>query len=355
MDLELWKASIELALVFLIPMALICFIVYVTKASQYKKTDYAKQTHFPFWHTLFNLGKRGEYFTYDCLSKLQGRKRFIFNCYIPKEDGTTTEIDVLMLHESGIYVFESKNYSGWIFGTETQKMWTQSLPAGKGRSRKEHFLNPIIQNKGHLKWLKEYLGNNTLPFYSYIVFSERCTLKDIRLNIGSHHHVVKRNDLAAAVKKNIMQVGTKLSNETIDELFDKLYPLSQVDAAQKQEHIDQIREKFLQSTAENNNKANENAVPAMNVAPKSDEGNASTNNNAGVNDASKANGATEIENAITDKVDNEQPPISDADAIVCPRCGGKLVKRISRRGEHAGSKFWGCSNYPKCRYIRPIE
>lgn len=352
MDFGLWKACIDLASVFVVPVALICLIVYVVKASQYKKTDYAKQTHFPFWHTLFNLGKRGEYFTYDCLSKLQGRKRFVFNCYIPKEDGTTTEIDVLMLHESGIYVFESKNYSGWIFGTETQKMWTQSLPAGKGRSRKEHFLNPIIQNKGHLKWLKEYLGNDTLPFYSYIVFSERCTLKDIRLNIDTNHHVVKRNDLAAAVKKNINDVGTKLSNETIDELFDELYPLSQVDAAQKQKHIDQIQEKFVQSTAENNDKTNENAVPATDIAPKLDAESVLTNNDSGVNDTSASNKMSESNNV---PVGNEQPLINEADAMICPKCGGKLVKRISRRGEHTGSKFWGCSNYPKCRYIRPID
>lgn len=40
------------------------------------------------------------------------------NLYLPKEDGSTTEIDLIMLSETGILVFESKNYSGWIFGDE---------------------------------------------------------------------------------------------------------------------------------------------------------------------------------------------------------------------------------------------
>ena len=45
--------------------------------------------------------------------------------------GRTSEIDLLMIHEKGIFVFESKNYSGWIFGSADQLHWTQSLQNGK--------------------------------------------------------------------------------------------------------------------------------------------------------------------------------------------------------------------------------
>jgi DNA topoisomerase-1 len=34
----------------------------------------------------------------------------------------------------------------------------------------------------------------------------------------------------------------------------------------------------------------------------------------------------------------------------CPKCGAPLVYRIGRYG-----KFIGCSNYPKCNYIKPYE
>jgi ssDNA-binding Zn-finger/Zn-ribbon topoisomerase 1 len=30
---------------------------------------------------------------------------------------------------------------------------------------------------------------------------------------------------------------------------------------------------------------------------------------------------------------------------ICPRCGGRLVKRQGKYGS-----FYGCSNYPKCKY-----
>ena len=36
----------------------------------------------------------------------------------------------------------------------------------------------------------------------------------------------------------------------------------------------------------------------------------------------------------------------------CPVCNALMVKRLARRGVSAGSSFWGCSNYPKCRGTR---
>lgn len=44
----------------------------------------------------------------------------------------------------------------------------------------------------------------------------------------------------------------------------------------------------------------------------------------------------------------EQPP-------ECPNCGGKMVRRVARRGANAGKAFWGCADSPKCRGIVPLE
>ena len=87
------------------------------------------------------------------LSSLFGYKgKILKNIYIPKDDGTTTEVDLLFITQKGIFVIESKNYIGYIFGSEKQYKWTVTLYAGKdfiGRKRveKHQFLNPIIQNK----------------------------------------------------------------------------------------------------------------------------------------------------------------------------------------------------------------
>jgi ssDNA-binding Zn-finger/Zn-ribbon topoisomerase 1 len=35
---------------------------------------------------------------------------------------------------------------------------------------------------------------------------------------------------------------------------------------------------------------------------------------------------------------------------ICPRCGGKLVKKTGIYGE-----FFGCDNYPKCKFVLKIK
>ena len=96
----------------------------------------------------------------------------IKNLYLPKDNGETSEIDLIFITQKGIFVFESKNYSGWIFGDDKGKNWTAMLP----NKQKNYFYNPIKQNKTHLKWMRKYVGED-VPLFSIIVFSERCELR----------------------------------------------------------------------------------------------------------------------------------------------------------------------------------
>jgi len=47
------------------------------------------------------------------------------------------------------------------------------------------------------------------------------------------------------------------------------------------------------------------------------------------------------------------PPIPPQPQIakICPQCGGRLELRTAHQGVYAGNKFWGCSNFPRCRYV----
>lgn len=91
-----------------------------------------------------NAGQFGEYLIDYALQSngIEGERVVLTNLYLPMK-GKTTEIDLLMLHEKGIFVIESKYYSGWIFGSEDQLKWTQCFRNG----RKEHFYNPVKQNR----------------------------------------------------------------------------------------------------------------------------------------------------------------------------------------------------------------
>lgn len=41
-------------------------------------------------------------------------------------------------------------------------------------------------------------------------------------------------------------------------------------------------------------------------------------------------------------------------ANLCPKCGGELVLKTAQKGSNPGQKFWGCSNFPRCRYTKPV-
>lgn len=103
------------------------------------------------------MGRRGEKLTERELKLVQflGRdEKILRNVYIPKENGGTSEIDVLYITQKGIFVIESKNYSGWVFGSEKNYQWTVSLSNGI----KNKLYNPIKQNQTHMKWLQNYVG-----------------------------------------------------------------------------------------------------------------------------------------------------------------------------------------------------
>ena len=273
----------------------IALITGIKSYKDYINSEYYQITRTSYLKMWSDKGRSGEYSVYKALWNLKGYRKYLFNCYIPKTDGTTTEADIVMIHESGIYVFESKNYSGWIFGTETQREWTQTLPAGRGKSRKEHFFNPIMQNSGHIKWLQSYLKDfRNLKFYSYIVFGNGCELKNVTLTSGGYH-VVKREDVLEAVAHNAHSVTERMSESLINDIYEKLYPLTQMDESGKSEHIENIKRRYDKT-----------------FSPK---------------------------------------PAAEPQNKKCPRCGGQLVLKTARKGNYAGNKFYGCSNYPDCKYI----
>lgn len=91
-------------------------------------------------------------------------KAIFHDLYIQKPNGEYTQVDVAVATKAGIIVFEVKDYSGWIFGNENQRYWTQLLDYGKEKHR---FYNPVMQNAGHIQVIRRCLPQNPgIPIYS---------------------------------------------------------------------------------------------------------------------------------------------------------------------------------------------
>jgi hypothetical protein len=229
--------------VVVVPIAIIVTVavaaLLIVRWRRYKKSDYYEQKqNLTAWiNPPADKGAEGEFTLGSTLERLPGYKRLLFNVYVTKPDGTTTEVDVIMLHTSGIYVIESKNYRGWIFGSEGDRQWTQSFPNG----RKERFYNPVMQNEGHIKALMELLSKPRNSFHSVVVFGNDATLKKINLT-SSNSVVLRRGRLAGWFS------GLGLSNASddglvrmIDDMYQRLLPLTQTDETTRQRHIEQVR------------------------------------------------------------------------------------------------------------------
>jgi len=225
-----------LVLCFLIIYA----IIIISKYRRFNNSSYKSASGNGFFKTIFDKGNYGEFLTFAYLEKLDGKNKLMTNLYIPKSDGTTTELDLMMISQTGIYVFESKNYSGWIFGNEKDKNWTQMLQ----NKQKNRFFNPIWQNNGHINALKRAIEIDDSSLYkSYIIFSERCELKKITV-ASPNIKVLKRNVLIRTIKEDINTSEKRLTDQEIDKLFLKLQKYACVDELVKKAHIENIQKKL---------------------------------------------------------------------------------------------------------------
>ena len=129
-------------------------------------------------------------------------KTIFHDLYIKTKRGYT-QIDIVVPTDKGIFVFEVKDYSGWLFGNGKYAKWTQVLAYGQERHQ---FYNPIMQNARHIEALRntsEQLQN--IPIYSIIVFYGSCEIKDLT-NVPSDCWVVYDYD-AVRIVKNIMETA----------------------------------------------------------------------------------------------------------------------------------------------------
>ena len=170
----------------------------------------------------------GEQEVADTLSReLSYKDYFMFNNLIlPSENNGSTQIDHIVVSRFGVFVIESKDYQGWLFGDRDGKMWTQSLPGGKNKFQ---FQNPIHQNYAHIMALKNlmpFVGDN---FYGIVVFSDQSEIKTAPIP-----NVVHLSQLIGCIKQHMEQ---KLSDNDIQLAIGKLSYACQTVDITAAEHV----------------------------------------------------------------------------------------------------------------------
>jgi hypothetical protein len=134
------------------------------------------------WQHRKNLG---EAMIADTIGRHFPRPHLLLNnITLPMADGTT-QIDHVLVADTGIFVIEAKHYSGWIFGDPSQSQWTQTI-----YRRKSRFQNPLRQNYAHVKALQSLFSLPEDQFHSVVVFTGEAVFKS---DLGSN--VIQLADL----------------------------------------------------------------------------------------------------------------------------------------------------------------
>jgi len=118
-------------------------------------------------------GMVGEWFLNLCLGLFLDKREYhlLKDVTLPISQGTT-QIDHVIVSRFGLFVIETKNMKGWIFGNPAHKSWTQQIYRCKHR-----FQNPLHQNHLHVMTLKALLGLADQQLHSVIYFIGDCTFK----------------------------------------------------------------------------------------------------------------------------------------------------------------------------------
>ena len=174
-------------------------------------------------------GEYGESRVSDILCSLPEPYQVINNVLIHNKE-RTSQIDHNVVSLFGIFVIETKNYSGLISGAERSENWKESFKT----TGSHYFRNPIKQNWGHIYALSEYLNYDKRLFKSIIVFSDSAILR-----VNTTIPVIYISQL----KETIMSYQQELLLlEEIEPIAKRLREASVFDTETEDKHTQSVRE-----------------------------------------------------------------------------------------------------------------
>lgn len=174
-------------------------------------------------------GRKGEQKVAGYLDKLDANEYRVINNLLLKTEYGSSQIDHVIVSVYGIFVIETKNYRGWIVGSEYADNWKQVI-----YKRKETLRNPIKQNYGHIKALKEKLRlHNNIKYISIIAFTNRATLK-----VNTQTPVIYTRDLLNEIRRYNERT---LSIQEVNDIHNALASNNVDSKEMRKEHVNNIK------------------------------------------------------------------------------------------------------------------
>nr|WP_227672126.1 NERD domain-containing protein [Psychrobacter urativorans] len=303
------------------------------------------------------------------------------NIALPLSNGGSTQIDHVIVSVYGIFIIETKNYKGWIFGKEKQAQWTQTI-----MGRKYKFQNPLRQNYLHIKTLAELLELDMSYFHSMIAFIGECELKtrdelpEHVLKGGAVSYIKKKQDkilTEAEVQSIVGQIETnRFAKSWRTNRQHKTYLKDKhTDAGNKQSTVSSIKSNTESNTSHNSIQSAKPKIQSNSVVKVYSQWSgqveqadssimAFTSKNAVfITPFGIVGFEPEINKPEVNKASSNEPVITKQvnEALIssaiptCPKCNGEMIQRVAKKGARQGQAFFGCSQFPKCRGVVNIS
>ena len=234
-------------------------------------------------------GKRGEQRVHDILSRLPDEYHVLDDVVLKTEKGTT-QIDHIVVSKYGIFAIETKNYRGEIYGDDNRQEWTQLI------------VTEVTYAK---KWWKTYTYVTKNHFYN-----------PVKQSIG---HALRIKEILSAfphvkIVPIVVFAGDAVLSK-VESRYHVVYEENLLDV------ISDYRTIYL---------SDDDVQVVLGILER--------------------NNVREMVNDIQ-HVKNLRTAAREVNATInsgiCPKCGGRLVERNDKYGT-----FYGCSNYPRCKYTR---
>ena len=239
----------------------------------------------------------------------------LHDIYIETEDGQSAQIDFVVVAPKITYLIECKNLYGNI-EINAKGDFIRNMQYG-GKWHKEGIYSPITQNVRHMEILKEccaekknlIMGFGFRKFFdnfykSLIVLANPKTVVNDRYAPKEiKNQVLRADQLVAVIKKMEADSGEIASSKK--QMKDRAESLLSKTSEKRKDYVEKYK-KIIEE-----------------VKNKKEEGKEETQ--------------------------------KQEETLICPKCGATMVLRVAKKGEKAGKKFYGCSQFPKCRFIMNIE
>lgn len=191
------------------------------------------------------IGDLGEYKINIQLDQLPKNSKYLSDLLIPNVyvKSGYSQIDHVILTPYSIFVVETKNYAGTIYGDRSRAKWSVN--------GKFPMMNPFNQNYGHIQAVQSVLTDVELSsFVSMVSFTRRCTFKvneDLR-KIQSNDLIVYDTELSDYITRKInvlklLKPELIFSIDEIQNLYNKLMGANITDSLIRDKHIEKLKNK----------------------------------------------------------------------------------------------------------------